>query len=144
MPMSDFMQDALRTLMFRTGAGLTKPAELFVALHTADPTDAGTGTEVSTTNTNYARVQNDPLDANWSAGTATNGQTANVSDLTYGTPTPSGSGGVSWGTVTHVALRSAVTAGDMYLYGPLTTAKIISPGDPAPKFAAGALSITFV
>ena len=136
MPMGDFMQDALRTLMFRTGTGLTKPSALWVALHTADPTDAGTGTEVS--GGSYARVQNDPLDANWTAGTATNGQTANVGDLAYPSPT------ANWGTVTHLGLRSASTAGNQYLYGPLTTAKVISNGDPAPKFAAGALTVTFI
>jgi hypothetical protein len=136
MPMGDFMQDALRTLVFRTGAGLAKPSALHVALHTADPTDAGTGTEVS--GGSYARVANNPLDANWTAGTATNGQTANVADLTF--PAPTG----NWGTVTHLSIRDAATAGNQLLYGPLTTAKVISNGDPAPKFAASALTITFV
>ena len=136
MPMSDFMQDALRTLVFRTGTGLTKPADIWVALHTADPTDAGTGTEVS--GGSYARVQNDPLDGNWTAGTATNGQTANVGDLTYPSPT------ANWGTATHLGLRDASTSGNLLLYGPLTTAKVISNGDPAPKFAAGALTVTFI
>ena len=138
MPLSDFSQDGLRSLMFRSTTGFVKPPNIWVSLHTADPTDAGsTATEVTSTGA-YVRVASSPADNNWTSGTATNGQTANTSELIYPTPT------AAWGTVTHLGLWTSSSAGDLICYGPLASAKIISSADPAPKFAVGALSITFV
>ena len=133
--MSNFVEDGLRTLIFRTGAGLTKPTNLFVALHTADPTDAGTGTEVS--GGSYARVQRNPLDANWTAASATDGITTNAADITFPAPT------ANWGVVTHVAVWDASTGGNLIGHVALTTPKTVNNGDAAPKFLAGSLSITF-
>src|SRR3972149_3873072 len=128
--MSDYLEVELRKHIFRTGS-FTKPTQLHVSLHTADPTDAGTGAEVS--GGSYARVQRDPLDANWTAASATDGLTDNAADLVYPTPT------ANWGTVTHQACLDATSGGNMLIYGALTTAKTINNGDPAPKFVAGAL-----
>lgn len=133
--MSNFVEDALRTLLFRTGAGLTKPAALYVALHTADPTDAGTGTEVS--GGSYARVQRDPLDANWTAASATDGITTNAADITFPAPT------ASWGIISHAAIWDAPTGGNLIGHGELAVAKTISNGDAAPRFPAGSIIITF-
>jgi hypothetical protein len=143
MPGSDFVQSEIRKHLFRTGS-FTKPSALFVSLHTADPTDAGTGTEVSATNTNYAREQRDPGDANWAASTATNGQTSNVADIEFNAPTAPGSGGVNWGTITHFAIWDAATGGNMIAYGPLATSRVVNAGDPAPKFSAGSLTVTII
>ena len=136
MPMSDYLQDALRTLIFRTGAGLAKPAALHVSLHTANPTDAGTGTEVS--GGSYARVQRNPGDANWSAGTPTDGITNNVAAVTFPAPT------ANWGTVSHVAIWDAPSGGNMICYAALTTPKTVNNGDAAPSFLAASLVWTFV
>jgi hypothetical protein len=133
--MSDYLEDKLRTLIFRTGAGFTKTTNLYISLHTADPTDAGTGTEV--TGGSYARVNNPPLDANWSAGTATDGNTDNVAAITF--PAPS----ANWGVVTHFGIWDAITAGNLITYGVLGTPKTINSGDAAPSFAIGALDVTF-
>jgi hypothetical protein len=130
---SDYLENQLRTHLFRTGS-FAKPAALYVSLHTANPTDAGTGTEV--TGGNYARVQRNPSDANWSAASATDGLTSNVADLTFPAPT------AAWGTVTHFGVWDAATAGNLLCYGALTTARTINSGDSAPVFPAGALALT--
>ncbi len=130
--MSDYLEGQIRAHVFRT-ASFTKPTVLAIALYTAAPGDAGGGTEV--TGGAYARVQRDPLDANWSAASATDGLTDNVADLTFPTPT------ANWGTVTHTAVLDATTAGNFLYHGALTTAKTINNGDPAPKFLAGAFDV---
>jgi hypothetical protein len=132
--MSDYLEGQLRAHIFRT-ASFTKPTGLFVSLHTANPTDAGNGAEVS--GGAYARVSRAPLDANWTAPDATGGVTANAAAITFPAPT------ANWGVVTHFAIWDASTAGNMLVYGALTTPKTINNGDAAPSFAIGALAITF-
>src|SRR6266542_2862435 len=133
---SDYTEAQIRAHVFRTGT-FAKPAALWVALHTADPTDAGTGAEVSTSGTGYGRVQRNPADANWTAAAATDGKTANAAVVTFGTPSG------SWGTVTHMGIWDAETGGNLIASGPLALAKTIGGTDPAPSFAIGALSVTF-
>lgn len=132
--MSDYLEVELRKHIFRTGS-FTKPSALWVSLHTADPTDAGTGTEVS--GGSYARVQRDPLDANWTAASATNGLTDNAAPITFPSPT------ANWGSVTHFGIWDASTSGNLITFGALTTPKTINNGDAAPSFATGDLDITF-
>ncbi len=131
---SDYLEDALRTLMFRTGAGLAKPAALAIALYTAAPGEAGGGTEV--TGGSYARVSNNPLDANWTAASATDGLTDNAGLLTYPAPT------ANWGLVTHHSLLDATSGGNFWIYGILTASKTINNGDPAPTWPIGDYNIT--
>lgn len=130
---TDYLEAELRKHLFRTGS-FTKPAALYLALFTAAPGEAGGGTEVS--GGSYARVQRDPLDANWTAPDSTGGLTANAADIQFPAPT------ANWGTATHWALFDAASAGNMLIYGALTVAKTINNGDAAPKFAAGALTVT--
>lgn len=127
---TDYLEGQIRAHIFRT-ASFTKPTVLAVALFTAAPGETGGGTEVS--GGSYARAQLNPLDANWTAASSTDGLTDNAADLAF--PTPS----ANWGTVTHQALFDATTAGNMLIYGALTVSKTINNGDPAPKFLAGAL-----
>jgi hypothetical protein len=132
--MSDYLEVELRKHIFRTGS-FTKPAALHISLHTADPTDVGTGAEVS--GGSYARVQRDPLDANWTGVSATDGLTDNAADLVFPAPT------ANWGSITHFGIWDAASAGNLLIHGQLTTPKTVNNGDPAPKFVAGALDITF-
>jgi len=132
--MSDYLEGQLRAHIFRT-ASFTKPTTIAVGLFTAAPSDAGGGTEV--TGGSYARVSVNPLDANWSAASSTDGVTTNVSAITFAAPT------ATWGTVTHFGIYDAATAGNLLVHGTLTASRVISNGDAAPSFAAGALSITF-
>ena len=136
MSMSNYLEQQLRTHIFRTGS-FTKPSALYVALHTADPTDAASANEVSTSSTGYARVQRDPLDANWTAASSTDGKTDNAAAITFGTPTG------NWGQVTHFSIWDASTSGNMLISGALDAPKNVNVGDPAPSFAIGALAVTF-
>lgn len=132
--MTDYLEAEIRKHIFRTGS-FTKPTALYIALYTAAPGEAGGGTEV--TGGSYARVQRDPLDANWTAASTTDGKTDNAADITFPAPT------ANWGTVTHFAILDAASGGNMLFYGALTVAKTVNNGDAAPKFAVGALSVTF-
>lgn len=97
-------------------------------------------TEVANAN-GYARVTNNPADANWSAPTAGagtgTGETSNVGVLTLGPPTGAG-WGLVWGFVT---MDSATYgAGACGWYAALTTPKTVNGGDTV-SFAAGALKV---
>jgi hypothetical protein len=124
---SDYLEVELRKHLFRTGS-FTKPTELWVALFTVTPSDSGGGTEV--TGGSYARVQRDPLDANWTAASATDGVTDNAAAVTFATPS------ANWGTVVAFGIFDASTAGNLLVWGPITPNKTINNGDPAPAFAA--------
>lgn len=130
---SDTLESNIITHLCRTGSW-TKPTHLYVALYTAAPGETGGGTEV--TGGSYARVQNDPLDANWAAPVGGNGQTSNTPVLTFPAPT------ASWGSIVACAVLDAVTGGNFQFYGTLTTPKTVNNGDPAPSFAANALVLT--
>ncbi len=136
--MSDYLEGQIRAHIFRT-ASFTKPTVLAVALCTAAPTDASTGatiTEVS--GGSYARQTLNPLDANWTAASSTDGLTDNAADITFPTAT------ANWGTVTHVAILDSATlgAGNVLFWGALDVSKVVNSGDTF-KFLAGALNITF-
>ena len=137
--MSDYLEGQIRAHIFRT-ASFTKPTVLAIALCTAAPTDASTGatiTEVANAN-GYARQTLNPLDANWTAASSTDGLTDNASAITF--PVATG----AWGTVTHVAICDSATwgAGNMFLYGTLAVSKVVGSGDTF-KFNIGDLDITF-
>ena len=128
---SDILNHQYRT------ATWSKPGSVWVALFTANPTDAGSGAEV--TGGAYARVEVPCLDANWNAPTddgSGNQIVTNAAAITF--PTPSG----NWtGPITHFATMSASTGGTVRHYGALATSRTVNNGDVAPSFAAGALTL---
>ncbi len=130
---SDFLAGELRKHLFRTGT-YTKPAALYVSLHTGDPGASGAN-EVS--GGSYARVQRNPSDANWQTVGAK--QVSNAAAVTF--PAPTGGG---WGLVTHVGVWDDAAAGNFLAGGALGTPKTVNGGDAAPSFDAGALVVTFV
>jgi hypothetical protein len=132
--MSDYLEQMIGNVLFRTQAAW-KPSAIYVALFTAAPSDSGGGTEVS--GGSYARVQVTQADANWNAPTGGNGLFDNANDIVF--PAPS----ANWGTVTHFGIFDAASAGNLLIHGALTAQKTINNGDPAPKFSAGALDVTF-
>lgn len=141
--MSDYLENKLVDHIFRNRS-FAVPTTVYVALFTAAPTDAGGGTEV--TGGSYARVLVGPSDTAWTAtqggtpaaaSSGTGGNTSNGSTITFATPT------ANWGSVTSFGIFDASTAGNLLIWGNLTTAKTVNNGDPAPTFSASALSITF-
>ncbi len=132
--MSNYLEEILIDHLLRTNT-FSKPAAIYVALYTTVETDAAGGVEVS--GGSYARVAVSQLDANWNAPTAGDGLTDNVNDITFPTPT------ATWGLIVGFAIWDAVTAGNLLIHGALTTSKQVNNGDPAPKFTAGDLDLTF-
>lgn len=107
-----------------------------IGLCTADPTDAGVGSDCNevTDAANYSRVATVGL---WSAAVSPDGTIQNASDIAF----PEANG--SWGTVTHFALFDSATygAGNMLAHGDLAATKAIGSGD-TPKFAIGDIDIS--
>lgn len=138
--MSDYLEGQIRAHLFRT-ATFAKPTVIAIALCTSAPTDASTGATIpELPNSNgYSRQTLNPSDSNWTAASATDGLTDNASAITFGPVT-----GSDWAQVTHVAILDSAThgAGNLLLYGTLTTPRTCQVGDSF-QFAIGALDVTF-
>lgn len=124
---SNFLENALINATLRNTT-YTSPATVYVSLFTTDPTDAGSGTEVSTLSTGYARTA-------VTFGAPSNGVSTNSADVTFPTAT------ASWGIVTHIGIHDASTAGNLLFHTPLDTSKTIDSGDIF-KITTGNLSVT--
>ena len=122
---SNYLENALINGTLRATT-FTAPAAVYVSLHTADPTDAGSGTEVSCGS--YARQ-----DATF--GAPSNGASTTTADITY----PQATAG--YGTVTHIGIFDALTTGNLLYHSPLTTSKTIDIGDIF-KITSGSLTVT--
>ena len=103
----------------------TSPTTVYLGLHTADPTDAGTGTEVS--GGSYARQS--------FASTISGNAASNTSAIEF--PTATG----SWGAIGWVGVWDNVSGGNLLFHGALTTSKTIASGDVF-RVPAGDLDIT--
>jgi hypothetical protein len=125
---SDYLENKVLDHFLGT-ASTSAPATVYLALFTTDPTDAGSGTEVSTSGTNYARQS-------IAFSSASSGTTSNSADVEFSQATGSG-----FGTVTHFGIFDASTAGNLLFHGALTASKTIAAGDVF-KVASGNLSIT--
>lgn len=94
-------------------AGTSPITNISVALHTADPGDAGTQATSETTYTSYARVNVARTTGGWTASSA--GSTSPVSNISF----PAGTGGS--GTVTHFSAgKTNSGATDIFWSGTVT------------------------
>ena len=123
--MSNYLENALVNVTLR-GTAFTAVSTPYIALFTSDPTDAGTGTEVS--GGSYARTAA-------TFGAPSNGVSVTSADITFPTAT------ASWGTVGWIGIYDASTAGNLLYHTPLDVAKTIDSGDIF-KITAGNLSVT--
>lgn len=122
---SNYLENALINGTLRATT-FTAPAAVYVSLHTADPTDAGSGTEVS--GGSYARQAA-------TFGAPANGASTTTADITYPQAT------ASYGTVTHIGIFDALTTGNLLYHSPLNTSKTIDTGDIF-KITSGSLTVT--
>ena len=126
------------------GAG-TGPTTLWVAAYTVMPTASTAGTEV--TGGAYARVAVTSSLANW-AGTQGAGTTAvssgssNVTSNNNPVTFPAPTGSNYSGPIVGFAICDAVSGGNIVAFGTQTPNKTVNNGDPAPSFAAGALTFS--
>jgi len=123
--MSNYLENALINATLRNTT-YTSVATVYVSLWTSDPTDAGSGTEVS--GGSYARTA-------VTFGAPANGVTTNNADVTFPTAT------ASWGTVGWIGINDAATSGNLLYHTALDTAKAIDSGDIF-KISTGNLSVT--
>jgi hypothetical protein len=123
--LSNYLENALINATLRNTT-YTSPATVYVGLFTTDPTDAGTGTEV--TGGSYTRKA-------ITFGAPSNGVSVNSVAVEFDQAT------ANWGTVTHFGILDASTSGNLLYHGALTASKVIDDGDVF-KFAISAVSVT--
>lgn len=122
------------------GAAFPVPSTIYLALFTADPTDANTTANEVQTGPFPAYVRKD---AAVGAGIATgwvapsNGVTSNAKVITF--PANNGAGTV---TVTHLGIYDAITGGNLLYHSPLVASKALLVGDVL-SFGIGAATITY-
>lgn len=123
--MSNYLENALVNATLRN-TSYTSPTTVYLALYTSDPTDADSGTEVS--GGSYARQS-------ITFGAPSNGVTTNSAAIEF----PQATG--SWGTISYVGIRDALTTGNLLYHTALDVSKTIASGDIF-KIAIGSLSVT--
>ena len=122
---SNFLENAIINATLRNTT-YTSVATVYVSLWTTDPTDAGSGTEVS--GGSYARTA-------VTFAAPSNGVTTNSADDTF--PTATG----TWGTVGWIGINDALSSGNLLYHTPLDTSKTVTSGDIF-KISTGNLSVT--
>ena len=124
MSFSDTYETTVLKWTFTTDS-VTRPTVWYIALFTDDPTDAGTGTEIS--GNGYTR---EAVTFTVSGDTA-----SNTSAVEFDAAT------ASWGTITHVGIFDASTSGNLIAHSALSTSKTIGSGDIL-RVPTGDLDIT--
>ncbi len=133
MAASDYLEQHIVDFVLNSNAEFvwTSPANVYVALFTTAPTDAGGGVEVS--GVNYLRVDTGAF--NTMTGVTT-GLASNLAEIPFA---QAGAGG--WGLVTAIGLFDASTVGNLLYHGSLTADKQVDENDTF-KIAIGDLDIT--
>jgi hypothetical protein len=122
---SNYLENALINATLRNTT-FTSPAAVYVSLHTADPTDAGTGTEVA--GGSYIRQAA-------TFGAPSNGVSTTTADITFPQAT------ANWGTIGWIGIWDAQTTGNLLYHTALDASKAIDNGDIF-KIASGSLTVT--
>jgi len=123
--LSNYLENALINGTLRA-TSYTAPTTVYVGLFTSDPTDAGSGTEVS--GNAYARQS-----ATFAA--PSNGASSTSADIQFDQATG------NWGTIGWFGIFDALTTGNLLYHGALTASKTIETGDVF-KIASGSLTVT--
>jgi len=122
---SDYLENKILDYVLRDQADWA-PATVYLSLHTADVTDAGSGAECS--GGSYARQA-----IAFDAAHATAGTIANSDVETFS--------GMPAATVTHMGLWDASSSGNLLFHGALAASKTVAASDTV-QFAAGSIVIT--
>jgi len=125
--LSDHAEKLLLDWMMTTGSA-TRPTAWYVGLFTAAPSDAGGGTEVS--GSGYAREA-----VTFAAASTPGGTTSNTGDVSF-----TAAGG-NWGTITHIGIFDASSAGNLLWHGSMTASKVVNDGDTL-QFSTGNIDLT--
>lgn len=121
---SNYLENEILDHILRgAGGAWTAPTTLYLALHTADPTDAGSGAEVS--GGSYARQA-------ITFGAASGGSAASSNAPSFT--------GMPAATVTHIGIWDASSGGNLLFYGALSSSRTTQSGDTV-NFASGAVTV---
>ncbi len=121
---TDYLENAVLDYVFRN-TGTPTSTNVYLALFTVAPTDAGGGTEVS--GGGYARQA-------ITFGAASGGAISNTSGVSFT------ASGANFGTVVAVAIFDAATVGNMIAWDAITSA-VVNDGDTI-DFAVGDIDVT--
>jgi len=113
---SDYLENKVLDHVLGNTA-FTQPSN-YLALFTADTglESNSPSAEISTSGTAYSRQS-------VSFGAASSGSASTDATVTFSAAT------ANWGTITHVAVMDAASAGNVLFYGAVTTSKTIESGD---------------
>jgi hypothetical protein len=121
--MSDYLEGKFLDHFLGT-ASTSAPAAVYLSLHTANPADDASGAEVSTSGSAYVRKA-------IAFSAASSGSASNSGAVEFDTATS------SWGTITHIGIWDASSAGNLLFYGALDSSKAIASGDAFKVNASG-------
>ena len=124
MSFSNYLETKVLAHTFSNTA-YTSPSTVYVGLFTSSPSEDGSGTEVS--GGSYARQSG--------AFTTSNNTATTSAAIEFPTAT------ASWGTITHICIYDASSAGNLLAYAALTASKAIASGDVF-RIPAGDIDIT--
>lgn len=114
-------------------AGSSPLTSLYVALHTADPGEAGTAATSEATYTNYARVAVNRNSGGWTVSGNTVNNTAQITFPQCG---------ASGNTITHASITTASSGASKILYSGALSSSLSVANQITPFFAASGISIT--
>ncbi len=123
--MSNYLETKILDYVLRDTADWA-PATVYLALHTADPAEDGSGAEVS--GGSYARQA-----CAFDATHATGGNTANTSAESFT--------GMPACTVSHIGIWDHASAGNLLFYTAVAANKTVASGDTI-SVAVGAITVT--
>ncbi len=123
--MSNYLETKILDYVLRDTADWA-PTTVYLALHTADPAEDGSGAEVS--GGSYARQA-----CAFDATHATGGNTANTSAESFT--------GMPACTVSHIGIWDHASAGNLLFYTAVDASKTVASGDTI-SVAAGAVTVT--
>lgn len=125
--------DVLELIFKATALSWTANVNLYVALHTGDPGEAGSQTTSEATYTSYARVTVSRSGTGW---TVTGNTAENFALIQF----PQCTGGTN--TITHVSIGTAASGAGQVLYSGALNSSLSVANLIQPQFSAGALTIT--
>jgi len=124
---SNYLENKIIDHVLRNTAYTTPGTSIYIGLHTADPGEAGGGTEAS--GGDYARIQVTAWDSPASRATQ------NTNAINFAAAS------ADWGTITHIGIWDNSSGGNLLFYGALTASKVINNGDVF-SIAAGELDVS--
>ena len=123
---SDYLELKLLDHSLGTTA-YTMPGGVYVGLHTGSPADDNSGANEITGNGYTRKVA--------SFAAAASGSASTDATITFDAATG------NWGTITHISLYDASSAGNLLFHGAVTTSKTIETGDTF-QISTGNLTIS--